>query len=135
MNDEKVAQILAQADVVAVIGLSDKPWRASHGVARYLQGAGYRVVPVNPNIEESLGQRAHGRLENLETPVDVVNVFRRSEFVSDLVDAAIASGARLFWMQEGVRDEQAAERLRAAGIEVVMDRCLMVEHMRLLARS
>ena len=135
MNDEKVARILSQARRVAVVGLSDKPWRASHGVARYLQQSGYEILPVNPNIDETLGQRSFARLEDIGEPIDIIDVFRRPEFVGDLVEPALRSGAKLVWMQEGIHDAEAAHLLRQNGIEVVMDRCLMVEHMRLLGAS
>lgn len=135
MNDEKVAQILSQARTIAVVGLSDKPWRASNGVARYLQQSGYKILPVNPNINEALGERSFARLEDIPESVDIIDVFRRSEFVQDLVGPALRSAAKLIWMQEGVRDQEAAELLRLNGVEVVMDRCLMVEHMRLLGAS
>ncbi len=130
MNDEQVASLLRQAKTVAVVGLSDKPWRASHGVSRYLQGAGFRIIPINPNVEEVLGERAYDDLSDLPQKVDVVDVFRKREHVPELVEGAIASGAKLFWMQEGVRNQAAADQLREAGLGVVQDRCLMVEHMR-----
>lgn len=135
MNDEKVARILSQARTVAVVGLSDKPWRASNGVARYLQQSGYKILPVNPNIDEALGERSYARLEDIEESVDIIDVFRRPEFVPDLVAPALRSGAKLVWMQEGVHDAESADLLRQSGVEVVMDRCLMVEHMRLLGAS
>jgi predicted CoA-binding protein len=130
-----VSQILRAAQTVAVVGLSDRPWRASHGVSSYLQSSGYKIVPVNPNTSEALGEPSVARLEEVAVPVDVIDVFRRAEFVNELVDAAIKSGAKLFWMQEGIRNSQSAELLREAGLEVVEDRCLMVEHMRLLGRT
>ena len=135
MNDQELARILSQARRIAVVGLSDKPWRASNGVARYLQQSGYEIVPVNPNIEEALGARSFARLEDIEESVDIIDVFRRPEFVHDLVKPALASGAKLVWMQEGVYDAEASDLLRRGGLEVVMDRCLMVEHMRLLGAS
>jgi predicted CoA-binding protein len=135
VNDERVSQFLKQARTVAVVGLSDKPWRASHGVARYLQSSGYRIVPVNPNVQEVLGEPSFARLADVTDSVDVIDVFRRPELVNELVDAAIQSGAKLFWMQEGISDSRSAELLRGAGLEVVEDRCLMVEHMRLLGNE
>jgi predicted CoA-binding protein len=135
MNDENLARILSQARRIAVVGLSDKPWRASNGVARYLQQSGYKILPVNPNIDEALGERSFARLEDIEESVDIIDVFRRPEFVQDLVEPALRSGAKLVWMQEGVHDAEAAGLLRRGGLEVVMDRCLMVEHMRLLGAS
>jgi hypothetical protein len=135
MNDEKLARILSQARTIAVVGLSDKRWRASNGVARYLQQSGYKILPVNPNIEAALGERSFARLEDIADSVDIIDVFRRPEFVQNLVAPALRSGAKLVWMQEGVHDAQSADLLRRNGLEVVMDRCLMVEHMRLLGAS
>lgn len=135
MNDEKVARILNQARTIAVVGLSDKPWRASHGVARYLQQSGYKILPVNPTIDEALGEQSFASLADISESVDIIDVFRRAEFVQDLVDPALQSEAKLVWMQEGIYDAESADLLRQAGIEVVMDRCLMVEHMRLLGPS
>lgn len=131
--DERIREILQAAKTIAVVGLSDDPSRASFGVSRYLQRSGYRILPVNPNIAEAHGERAYASLEELPEKPDVINIFRRSEYVADLVEPAIASGARLFWMQLGVRDDRAAERLEATGMAVVQDRCLMIEHMRLLS--
>ena len=122
-------RLLENARRVAVVGLSDKPWRASHGVARYLQSAGYRIYPVNPHIEEALGERAYPSLDALPEEVDVIDVFRRPEYVADLVEPAIRSGAKLFWMQQGVRDANSARRLEEAGLTVIQDRCLIVDHM------
>jgi predicted CoA-binding protein len=104
-------------------------------VARYLQQSGYEILPVNPNIDEALGERSFARLEDIEGTVDIIDVFRRPEFVHDLVAPALRSGAKLVWMQDGVEDAEAAGLLRQGGLEVVMDRCLMVEHMRLLGAS
>ena len=130
-----LGKLLGSARRVAVVGLSDKPWRASQGVARYLQSAGYRIYPVNPNITDALGELAHPALERLPDQVDIVNVFRRSEYVAELVEPAIRSGAKLFWMQQGVRDAKAARRLEEAGVTVIEDRCLMVEHMRMFSEG
>jgi predicted CoA-binding protein len=135
VNDENLARILSQARRIAVVGLSDKPWRASHGVARYLQQSGYEILPVNPNIDEALGERSFPRLEDIAESVDIIDVFRRPEFVQDLVEPALRSGAKLVWMQEGIYDAESADLLRQGGLEVIMDRCLMVEHMRLLGAS
>lgn len=104
-------------------------------MARYLQQSGYKIVPVNPNLHEVLGERAFARLEDVVESVDIIDVFRRSEFVQDLVAPALQSGAKLVWMQEGVQDAESADLLRRNGLEAVMDRCLMVEHMRLLGGS
>ncbi len=121
-------KILGSAHTIAVVGLSANPRRPSHGVARYLQRAGYRIIPVNPNIDEVLGERAYATLSELPGPVDVVEVFRRSEFAGAIVDEAIAIGAGAVWLQDGVVDEAAAQRARAAGLDVVMDDCMMRRH-------
>lgn len=121
-------KILRSARTIAVIGLSANPRRPSHGVARYLQHAGYRIIPVNPNVAEVLGERAYATLSELPGPVDVVEVFRRSEFAGAIVDEAIAIKAAAVWLQDGVVDEAAAERARAAGLDVVMDDCMMRRH-------
>jgi uncharacterized protein len=121
-------KILKSARTVAVVGLSADPRRPSYGVARYLQRAGYRIIPVNPNIAEVLGERAYATLSELPGPVDVVEVFRRSEFAGAIVDEAIAIGAGAVWLQDGVVDDAAAERARAAGLDVVMDDCMMRRH-------
>jgi len=121
-------RILASARTIAVVGLSPDPRRPSHGVARYLQRVGYRIVPVNPMVAEVLGERAYPSLRDLPQPVDVVDVFRRSEFVGPIVDDAIAIKAGAVWLQDGVIDEAAASRARAAGLDVVMDDCMMRRH-------
>lgn len=125
---DPIRDVLARSKVIAVVGLSSKPHRPSHGVARYLQSVGYRVIPVNPNEKEVLGEKSYPRLEDVPVQVDIVDIFRRSEFIPPVVEAAIAIGARAVWMQEGVIDEEAAARARAAGLEVVMDRCTLKEH-------
>ena len=121
-------RILESARTIAVVGLSPDPRRPSHGVARYLQRAGYRIIPVNPNIDEVLGERAYSSLREVPERVDVVDVFRRSEFVGPIVDDAIAMRAHALWLQDGVIDEPAADRARAAGLDVVMDDCMMRRH-------
>jgi predicted CoA-binding protein len=121
-------KILRSARTIAVVGLSANPGRPSYGVARYLQRAGYRIIPVNPNVSEVLGERAYATLSELPGQVDVVEVFRRSEFAGAIVDEAIAIGAGAVWLQDGVVDEAAAERARAAGLDVVMDDCMMRRH-------
>ena len=121
-------KILTSAKTIAVVGLSANPRRPSHGVARYLQRVGYRIIPVNPNVEEVLGERAYPSLRDIPERVDVVDVFRRSEFVGPVVDDAIAIKASAVWLQDGVIDEAAAERARASGLDVVMDDCMMRRH-------
>jgi predicted CoA-binding protein len=123
-----VDRILRSARTIAVIGLSPDPRRPSHGVARYLQRAGYRIIPVNPNVEDVLGERSYPSLRDVPAAVDVVDVFRRSEFVGPIVEDAIAIKARAVWLQVGVIDETAARRARAAGLDVVMDDCIMRRH-------
>ncbi|MCL6508874.1 MAG: CoA-binding protein [Bryobacteraceae bacterium] len=126
-----IPELLRSARTIAVVGLSSKPWRPSHGVAEYMQRAGYRIIPVNPNESEVLGERAYPSLEAVPEKVDIVNVFRRPEYVPEIVEAAIRIGAPAIWMQEGVVNEAAAERARQAGLFVVMDRCILKEHRRL----
>ncbi|SRR6266550_2440829 len=121
-------RILTSARTIAVVGLSDNPRRPSYGVARYLQRAGYRIIPVNPNLDQVLGERAYPDLREIPQPVDVVDVFRRSEFVGPIVDDAIAIKAGAVWLQDGVIDEAAAARARDAGLDVVMDDCMMRRH-------
>lgn len=125
-----IQQILAYTRTIAVVGLSSKPDRPSHQVAEYLRERGYRVFAVNPNEREVFGEPAFARLSDVPTPIDVVDVFRRSAYVPPVVDEAIAVGARALWLQIGVVDEDAAGRARSAGLDVVMDRCLKVEHAR-----
>jgi predicted CoA-binding protein len=121
-------KILMSARTIAVVGLSPDPRRPSHGVARYLQRAGYRIIPVNPNVDEVLGEPAYPTLRRVPQRVDVVDVFRRSEFVGSIVDDAIAIKASAVWLQDGVVDEDAATRARASGLDVVMDDCMMRRH-------
>ena len=127
--------LLRDSRVIAVVGLSASPYRPSYGVSEYMQSHGYRIIPVNPNIAESLGERAYPDLGSIPEKVDIVNVFRRSEFVPPIVDAAIRIGARAVWMQEGVVHQSAADRAREAGLIVVMDRCILKEHRRLSRAS
>jgi hypothetical protein len=121
-------RILRESRRIAVVGISDSPARASHRVASYLQAAGYEVVPVNPQVESVLGQRCFASLRDVPGPIDAVDVFRRSEHAGAVVDEAIAVGAKAVWLQDGVVDADAAARARAAGLLVVMDRCMMRDH-------
>jgi len=131
-NDAAVIpDLLRAAHTIAVVGLSNKRWRPSYGVSEYMQRAGYRIIPVNPELAEVLGEKCYPDLEAAPGPIDMVNIFRRSEAVPDIVDAAIRIGAKSIWMQEGVVHEAAAARARAAGLTVVMDRCLLKEHRKL----
>jgi predicted CoA-binding protein len=127
---DAIGELLQSSHTIAIVGLSSNRRRASYGVGHYLQHAGYRIIPVNPNETEVLGQRAVARLEDIREKVDIVDIFRRSELVPAIVGSAMAIGAKAVWMQEGVLNEQAAERARAAGLFVVMDRCIMKEHAR-----
>ncbi|MDG4475333.1 CoA-binding protein [Thiovibrio frasassiensis] len=120
--------LLTSSKTIAVVGLSPKKSRPSNMVARYLLEAGYRVIPVNPGQEEILGLPCYGNLEAVPDPVDIVDIFRRSEDVEPIVEAAIRIGATAVWMQEGVVNEAAAQMARAAGLTVVMDRCLKTVH-------
>jgi len=130
MSDEEIRSLLSTAKTIAVVGLSAKAWRPSHGVSEYMQSRGYRIIPVNPNLTEALGEKAYARLEDVPGPVDIVNIFRRPEAVEPIVDAAIKMGARMVWMQEGVIHHGAADKARRAGLAVVMDRCILKEHRR-----
>jgi len=125
-----IREILATARVIAVVGLSRHAWRPSNRVSGYMQAAGYRIIPVNPNEQEVFGERAYATLDEVPEKIDLVNVFRRSEFVPPVIEAAIRVGAKAVWMQEEVIHEQAARQARSAGLPVVMDRCIMQEHMR-----
>jgi predicted CoA-binding protein len=131
-SDQQIKDLLIQAHTIAVVGLSSSRVRASYGVSQYMQSAGYRIIPVNPNEQQVLGEKAYARLEDIPEKIDVVDVFRRPEFVPEVVDAAIRVGARAIWMQEGVADEAAAQRAREAGLFVIMDSCILKEHRRLL---
>lgn len=126
-----IAELLRNSRTIAVVGLSSKSWRPSYGVSAYMQKAGYRIIPVNPREREVLGEKAYPTLEAIPERVDIVNVFRRSEFVPEIVEEAVRIGARAVWLQEGVVHEQAAERARQAGLMVVQDRCILKEHRRL----
>jgi len=124
-------ELLSTARVIAVVGLSSKKRRPSFGVSQYMQRAGYRIIPVNPNETEVLGEKAYPRLDAVPEKIDVVDIFRRSEFVPEIVDLAIRIGAKAVWMQEGVVHDEAAAKARAAGLTVIVDRCILKEHQRL----
>jgi predicted CoA-binding protein len=133
-DDDAIRGLFSSAKVIAVVGLSSKRARASFGVSRYLQSAGYRIIPVNPNESEVLGEKAYPDLDSIpkDIKIDVVDIFRRSEEVPDVVDAAIRLGIPAIWMQEGVIHDDAATKARAAGLFVEMDHCLLKEHQRLM---
>jgi predicted CoA-binding protein len=125
---DSMGDLLKRAKIIAVVGLSDDPMRVSHGVSAYMQSQGYRIIPVNPQIESSLGEKAYGSLREVPEKIDIVNIFRRPEFVEEVVDQAIQLKVPAIWMQEDVIHEKAAEKARQAGIFVVMDRCILKEH-------
>lgn len=129
-SSDEIGALLKRARTIAVVGLSDSPLRPSHGVAAYMQSQGYRIIPVNPNIHGALGEKAVASLADIKEKIDVVDIFRRSELVEEVVDEAIQLGVPSIWMQEGVVHEKAAQKARQAGIFVVMDRCILKEHRR-----
>lgn len=125
---DEIGQLLRNAKTIAVVGLSNSPLRPSHGVSAYMQSNGYRIIPVNPSIKGALGEKAVASLSEIKEKIDIVDVFRRSEFVPEVVEEAIRLKVPAVWMQEGVIHEAAAAKARAAGIFVVMDRCILKEH-------
>jgi len=125
-----ISELLKNAKTIAVVGLSDDPSRTSYGVSRYMQSQGYRIIPVNPQIRESLGEKAYPSLSDVPEKIDIVNVFRRSEFVPEVVEEAIRLKLPAIWMQEGVIHDSAAAKAGAKGIFVVMNRCILKEHRR-----
>lgn len=127
---DEIGELLKRTRTIAVVGLSDSPLRPSYGVSAYMQTAGYRIIPVNPAIKGALGEKAVASLADVQEKIDLVDVFRRSEFVPDVVDEAIRLKVPAIWLQEGVVHEEAAEKARKAGIFVVMDRCILKEHRR-----
>jgi uncharacterized protein len=127
---EAINKILEDCRTIAVVGLSSNPGRASNGVAGYMRRQGYRVIPVNPNETEIFGEKSYARLADVPVKIDLVDIFRRSEEAGHAVDEAIEVGAKAVWLQEGVIDEEAAQRALEAGLLVVMDRCWLKEHVR-----
>lgn len=127
---DEIGELLKRTKTIAVVGLSDSPLRPSYGVSAYMQSHGYKIIPVNPSIKGSLGEKAVGSLAEIEEKIDMVDVFRRSEYVPDLVDEAIRLKVPAIWLQEDVIHEEAAEKARKAGIFVVMDKCILKEHRR-----
>jgi len=123
-----IDEILKSSKTIAIVGLSSNKFRPSYGVAKYLQAAGYRIIPVNPQETDVLGQKSYARLEDVPEKIDAVDIFRRPEYVPDIVDSAIRLGVRAVWMQEGVINPEAAEKARQAGLLVVMDHCMLKEH-------
>jgi predicted CoA-binding protein len=127
---DEIGELLKRTKTIAVVGLSDSPLRPSYGVSAYMQSHGYKIIPVNPSIKGSLGEKAVASLAEIEEKIDMVDVFRRSEYVPDLVDEAIRLKVPAIWLQEDVIHEEAAEKARNAGIFVVMDKCILKEHRR-----
>jgi predicted CoA-binding protein len=127
-----IGDILEKYKVIAVVGLSSRPWRPSFGVTEYMQSAGYQIIPVNPNESQVLGEKCYPRLEDVPKSlnIEIVDIFRRSADVPRVVDSAIAVGARVLWMQQGITNEAAAEKARAAGMIVIEDACILIEHRR-----
>jgi predicted CoA-binding protein len=123
-----ILEMLKKYKTMAVVGLSSNPMRPSFGVTEYMQEAGYRIIPVNPNEAEVLGERSYARLEDVPEKIDIVNIFRRAEDVAPVVESAIRIGAKVVWMQQGIEHEAAAEKAHAAGLIVVEDSCILVEH-------
>jgi uncharacterized protein len=131
MHDTEMKKLLDTTRTIAVVGLSEKPDRPSHHVSAYMQAQGYRIIPVNPSVVSILGERSYPTLRDIPERVDMVDVFRRSDAVPEIVQEAIAIGAKSIWLQEGVVHEAAASDAQDAGLAVVMDRCILKEHMRL----
>jgi uncharacterized protein len=127
-TSQEIADLLRAAKVIAVVGLSPKPERPSHGVSAYMKDQGYRIIPVNPGHAEILGEKAYKNLLDVPGPVDIVNIFREPSAVPEIVDQAIQKKAKAVWMQEGIVHNAAAEKARAAGLIVVMNKCIYKEH-------
>ncbi|HXX21473.1 MAG TPA: CoA-binding protein [Candidatus Acidoferrum sp.] len=127
---DPASELLKTSKTIAIVGLSSRHHRPSYGVAEYLKSAGYRIIPVNPAETEILGEKCYARLEDIPEHVDIVDIFRRSEFVPDIVESAIRIGAKGIWMQEGVMHPEAAERARRAGLFVIMNACILKEHIK-----
>jgi predicted CoA-binding protein len=127
-KSDPIFDLLQRSKTIAVVGLSNSPLRPSHGVSAYMQTHGYRIIPVNPTIQVSLGEKSYASLLDVPGKIDIVNIFRRSEFVEEIVDQAIQLKVPAIWMQEGVVHEKAAEKARKAGILVIMDSCILQEH-------
>jgi len=127
-GSDPIRELLAAAKTIAVVGLSGSPLRPSHGVSAYMQSHGYKIIPVNPNIAEALGEKSYASLADVPEKIDIVNIFRRPEFVEEVVDQAIQLKVPALWMQEEVINERAAKKARQAGMFVAMDLCILKEH-------
>ncbi|MEW6110774.1 MAG: CoA-binding protein [Thermodesulfobacteriota bacterium] len=132
-EDKELKKLFEDTKTIAVVGLSDNESRPSNRVAAYLKRNGYKIVPVNPGAEEILGEKSYPDLKSIPVPVDVVDVFRRPEFVPEVADAAVEIGAKVLWLQQGITHEEAAKKARAAGLTVIQDACMLQEHSRLAA--
>jgi uncharacterized protein len=132
LSDDELKALLTRVKTIAVVGLSSNPSRASHMVAQYLQEKGYRIIPVTPREDKILGERTYPDLRSITEPVDVVDIFRRPEFIPEIAEQALSIGAKVLWMQQGVRNKEAADRALAGGMTVIEDACMMAEHERLL---
>ena len=130
-SDEALRALLRRVKTIAVVGLSPNPARPSHGVARSMQGFGYTIIPIHPGAEKVLGARAYRQLSEVPVTIDLVNVFRRAQFIGPIVDECLGLGLKAIWIQEGIVNEAAARRGRDAGMTVVMDRCIYRDHLRL----
>jgi uncharacterized protein len=129
-SPDPIFDILTKYKTIAVVGLSSNPARPSYGVTEYMQSSGYQIIPVNPNETDVLGEPSYASLEEVPQKLEIVDIFRRAEEVPPVVDAAIRAGAKVIWMQQGIANEPAAEKARAAGLTVIMDACILVEHKR-----
>jgi predicted CoA-binding protein len=125
---DKIGEILRNYKTIAVVGLSSDPMRPSYGVTNYMREMGYRIIPVNPNEAEVLGEKSYALLEDVQEKIEIVDIFRRAEDVLPIVESAIKIGAKVVWMQLGIENEEAGEKARAAGLTVVMDACILIEH-------
>src|SRR5713101_4435362 len=132
---DAILELLKNYKTIAVVGLSSNPIRPSFGVTEYMQGMGYRIIPVNPNETEVLGEKSYARLEDVPEKIDIVDIFRRAEEVPAVVESAIRVGAKVVWMQLGIESEEAAEKARAAGLTVVEDACILIEHKKRVTRD
>jgi uncharacterized protein len=127
-SNEEIKRILENAKTIAVVGLSDNPERTSYQVSKAMQDAGYRIIPVNPTVDEVLGEKAYKSLTDVKEPFDIINVFRRSEFLPDLAKEAVQTDAKIFWAQQGIQNEEAYEYLKEHDFTVIMDLCIKVAH-------
>ena len=130
-DDDELREIYAETKTIAVVGASDNPRKPAHTIPRYLQRQGYRIIPVNPKGGEILGQKVYGSLQEIEEPIDVVDVFRPSEETPDVARSAVEAGAKVLWLQEGISSEEAERIASEGGLKVVMDRCMGATHARL----